>query len=129
MDAVATDSYARILFGIAAFANVAVALALLFLRPSFGPLIGLAPIAGTNLVFLYLTAFLIATFGYAYARIAQDPRRFRPFIELGAIGKLLAVAASTVPWLAGEIGWQIPFVLGGDLVFALLFIDFLRRTR
>ena len=127
--AAATASYARTLFGVAAFFNFAAAGALLFLRPAFGPRVGLAPIAGTNLVFVYMTAFLIATFGWAYARVAQDPRRFRPFIELGAIGKLLAVAAATGPWLAGEIGWQLPFVVGGDLVFALLFIDFLRRTR
>ena len=84
---------------------------------------------GTNLVFVYMVAFLIGTFGYAYARIAQNPRRYRPFIELGAIGKLLAVAAVTGPWLAGEVGGQLPLVVSGDLVFALLFIDFLRRTR
>ena len=71
----------------------------------------------------------IGTFGYAYARIAQNPRRYRPFIELGAIGKLLAVVAVTGPWLAGEVGWQLPLVVSGDVVFALLFIDFLRRTR
>ena len=128
-DAVATDAYASMLFGIAAFFNFAVAAALLFLRPTFGPLVSLDPVAGTNLVFVYMVAFLIGTFGYAYARIAQDPRRYRPFIELGAIGKLLAVAAVTEPWLAGEVGWQLPLVVSGDLVFALLFIDFLRRTR
>jgi hypothetical protein len=124
----ATDSYARTLFGVAAFFNFAVAAALLFLRPSFASLVALDPVAGTNLVFVYMTAFLIATFGYAYARIAQDARRYRPFIELGAIGKLLAVAAVTGPWLAGEVRWQLPLIVSGDLVFAVLFIDFLRRT-
>jgi len=126
---VATGSYARMLFGIAAFFNFVVAIALLFLRPMFGPLVSLDPVAGTNLVFVYMAAFLIGTFGYAYARIAQNPRRYRPFIELGAIGKLLAVVAVTGPWLAGEVGWQLPLVVSGDVVFALLFIDFLRRTR
>ena len=91
------ESYARRLFGTAAFFNVVVALALLFLRPVLGPLVGLDPVAGTNRVFLYMAAFLIGTFGYAYLRIAGDPHRFRPFIELGAIGKLLAVTAVT--WL------------------------------
>ena len=127
--AAAPASYARTLFGTAAFFNFAAAGALLFLRPVLAPLAGLEPVVGTNLVFLYMTAFLIATFGWAYARIAQDPRRFRPFIELGAIGKLLAVVAATGPWLAGEVRWPLPFVVSGDLVFALLFIDFLRRTR
>ena len=123
------DSYARKLFGTAALFNFSVALGLLFLRPQLAPLIRLDPVAGTNLVFLYVAAFLVATFGYAYLRIAQDPRRFRPFVELGAIGKLLAVAATTWPWLAGEVGWRLPLLAGADLVFAVLFIDFLRRTR
>jgi hypothetical protein len=76
-----------------------------------------------------MAATLIGVFGYAYLRAAQDPRRYRPFIELGAIGKLLAVVAVTWPWLRGQVGWQLPALVGGDLVFALLFIDFLRRTQ
>ena len=123
------DAYARKLFGIAAGFNFLVAVGVLVLRPRLAPLIRFDPVAGTNLVFLYLAAALVGTYGYAYLRIAQDPHRFRPFVELGAIGKLLAVAAVTWPWLAGEIGWQLPLLVSGDLVFALLFIDFLRRTR
>ena len=123
------DAYARRLFGTAAFFNLLVAVILLLVRPLLAPALPLDPIAGTNVVLLYMTAFLIATFGYAYLRVALDPRRFRPFVELGVVGKLLAVAAATGPWLAGEIGWQVPLLVGGDLVFALLFLDFLRRTR
>ncbi|HLY39115.1 MAG TPA: hypothetical protein VKU61_13815 [Candidatus Binatia bacterium] len=123
------ESYARRLFGIAALANFLFAFVLLFLRPVLASLVGLDPVAGTNRVFVYLTGTLVGAFGYAYLRVAGDPRRFRPFVELGAIGKLLAVTAATVPWLAGEIGWRLPFLIGGDLVFALLFIDYLRRTQ
>ena len=123
------NSYARKLFGTAAAFNFFVALALLLLRPLVMPLIGLDPIAGTNLVFLYLATSLVAAFGYSYLRVAQDPERHRPFVELGAIGKLLAVAAASWPWVAGEIGWRIPLLASADLVFALLFIDFRRRTR
>ena len=126
---VSTDGYARRLFGNAAVFNFIVALALLFLRPWVGPLVRLDPVAGTNLVFVYLSAALVGVFGYTYLRIAQDPARFRPFIEVGVIGKLLAVGAVTWPWLAGDIGWQLPMLVSGDLVFALLFIGFLRRTR
>jgi hypothetical protein len=72
---------------------------------------------------------LVAVFGYTYLRIAQDPERFRSFIELGVIGKLLAVAAVVWPWLAGDIGWQLPLLVSGDVVFALLFIGYLHRTR
>ena len=123
------DTYARRLFGVAAFTNFLFAFVLLFLRPVLARLVALDPVAGTNRVFVYLTATLVGAFGYSYLRVAGDPRRFRSFIELGAIGKLLAVTAVTVPWLAGEIGWRLPSLIGGDLVFALLFIDYLRRTR
>ena len=92
-------------------------------------LLPLDPAAGTNRFLLYMTAFLVGMFGYAYLRVAQDPRRYRPFVELGVIGKLLAVTAATLPWLAGDVGWRLPFLIGGDLVFALLFLDYLRRTR
>jgi len=119
---VSTDAYARKLFGNAAMFNFVVALALLFLRPWLAPLVRLDPVAGTNLVFVYLSAMLIGVFGYMYLR-------FRTFIELGVIGKLLAVGAVTWPWLAGDIGWQLPLLVSGDVVFALLFIGFLRRTR
>src|SRR5207245_989365 len=86
-------------------------------RPSLEGLLRLDPVTGTNLVFVYLAAGLVAVFGYAYLRIAQDPERFRPFIELGVIGKLLAVGAVTWPWLTGEVGWQLPLVVSGDAVF------------
>jgi len=72
---------------------------------------------------------MIGVFGWAYLRIAQDPRRFRPFIELGVIGKVLAVTVTTLPWLRGQIGPQLPLLVSGDLVYAALFLDFLRRTR
>jgi len=123
------ESYARRLFGVAACTNFLFAFTLLFLRPVLAHLVALDPVAGTNRVFVYLTATLVGAFGYSYLRVAGDPQRFRSFIELGVIGKLLAVTAVTVPWLAGEIGWRLPFLIGGDLVFALLFIDYLRRTR
>jgi hypothetical protein len=122
------DSYARKLFGFAAACNFAVAFGFLFLRPVLHPLLPLDPVTGTNRVFFYLTAFLVAAFGYAYLRVAQDPRRYRPLIEIGVIGKALAVTAAAIPWLDGGIGWQLPALLGGDLLFVLLFLDYLRRT-
>ena len=121
-------AHARALFTTAAAANFGVALGLLFLRPQLGPLLGLDPAGGTNIVFFYLAATMIGVFGYAYLRVAGDPRRYRPFIELGVIGKLVAVAAATLPWLAGEVSWQLPLLISGDLVFVLLFVDYLRRT-
>jgi hypothetical protein len=120
--------YARWLFGIAAALNFLVAVGLLFLRPWLAPLLGLDPITGTNLVLVNFAGTMIGLFGYGYLRIARDPARFRPFIHYSAIGKLLAVAGAAWPWLSGAIPSTIPLAMSGDVVFALLFIDYLRRT-
>ncbi len=116
------------LFGVAAAFNVAVGIGLLFLRPWLAPLLGLDPIAGTNLVLIDLAGGLILLFGYAYARVAMDPTRYRPYIPLGIGGKLVAVVSAAAPWLAGEISWRLPLLAGGDLVFAALFLAYLRRA-
>ena len=121
-------TYAHWLFGLAAAFNALVGLAMLLGRPLLGPMLGLAPLVGTNIAIANLAAGLILTFAYAYLRVAMDPVRFRPFIGLAVIGKLLAVACVVWPWLAGDIDARLPRLVAGDFVFALLFADYLRRT-
>jgi len=92
-------------------------------------LLPLDPIGGTNLVLANLAGLLVASFGYDYARVAGDPVTFRPYIHLGAIGKLLAVAGVVWPWWIGAVSWKLPALVGIDLIYAILFLDFLRRTK
>jgi hypothetical protein len=125
----ARQSAARWLFGSAAVFNLAVAGALLFLRPAIAPLLKLDPIEGSNAVTLNLTACFVGLFGYAFALVAFDPVKYRPIIRLGAIGKLLAVACVAGPWLMGIIPAVLPAFIMADLVYALLFIAFLRNRR
>jgi hypothetical protein len=120
---------ARWLFGSAATFNVAVAIALLFLRPSVAPILALDPINGSNIVTINLVAMFVGLFGYAFALAAFDPVRFRPFIPLGAIGKLLAVACVAWSWLMGIIPVTLPVFITADLIYVLLFITFLRHSR
>lgn len=122
------DPYARALFGSAGVANLTVAFGLVFLHPLLAPVLALDPAGGTNLTMLYLAASCIAVFGYTYFRVALDPVAFRPCIHVGALGKLVAVVVSAVPWWRGETSWRFPALISGDLVFALLFLDYLRRT-
>lgn len=123
------DTYARKLFLIAAGFNFAVAAALWFLRDQMAAILDLDPITGTNVAFIYFAAALIASYGYAYARIAYDPHKYRVYIPLGVIGKLMAVGAVCWPWHLGAVSWRLPMLASGDLVFAVLFVDYLRRTR
>lgn len=119
--------HARWLFGIAAAFNFAVASGLLFCQSWLAPLLGLTPAYGSNALFLDLTAMLIAVFGYAYARVAGHPQRFRPYIALGVLGKTLVVLLVFGHWLRGDIDWQLPLLASADALFSLLFLAFLRR--
>jgi hypothetical protein len=121
-------NYARWLFGIAAAANLLVAASMSLGQRWFVTLLGLDPITGTNVVLTDLAAVLIAAFGYGYARIAVDPAGFRPLIALGAWGKLAAVATVLVGALSVPHLWRLFALISGDVVFALLFLDFLRRN-
>jgi hypothetical protein len=121
--------YARWLFGAAAAANLGVAAAMSLGQPWFVAMLDLDPITGTNVVLVDLAAVLIAGFGYGYARIAIDPVRYRPLIGVGALGKLAAVATVLAGALAIPHLWRLFALIAGDLVFAALFCDYLRRTR
>jgi hypothetical protein len=122
------NAYARWLFGVAAAANLLVALAMSVGQRLFVEVLGLNSITGTNMILVDLAAVLIAGFGYAYARIALDPAGYRPLIAVGALGKAAAAAtvfagALTIPHL-----WRFFGLIAGDFVFAGLFLDYLRRS-
>ena len=122
------NGYARWLFGIAGLFNLVVGAALVFARTWLVPMLQLDPIGGTNSVLANLTGMFVALFGYAYLCIAADPARYRPYIALGAAGKLLAVICVLVPWWTGAVPATLPILVACDFVFALLFVDVLRRT-
>jgi hypothetical protein len=121
--------YVRWLFVVAAGSNFSVAAAMSLGQRWFVAVLGLDPIAGTNVVLVDLAALLIGAFGYGYACIARDPVRFRPLVAIGAWGKLAAVAMVLVGALTTPHLWRLFALIGGDLVFAALFLDYLRRTR
>ena len=122
------QTYARWLFGTAAAFNILIGLLLVFLRPLLQARLGIEPAEGANLVFANLAGLLAALLGVIYALIAREPDRYRPIIVLAALGKLAAVALVVTPWLRGEVGPQLPALVMGDALYALLFLDFVRRT-
>ena len=120
--------YARWLFGLAAATNLAVVAAMMLAPGVFVSVLGLDVPVGTNRVIWYLAAELIGVFGYGYGRIALDPVRFRPLIHLGALGKLAAVALVLAGALMVPHVWKFFALISGDVIFAALFLDYLRRT-
>ena len=123
------QTYARWLFGTAAAFNILIGLSLMFLRPLLQARLGIAPAEGENLVLANLAGLLAAMVGVIYAMIARQPERYRPIIVLAAIGKALAFWMVFTAWRQGEIGPQLAVLVTGDLIYAALFADYLRRTR
>ena len=72
---------------------------------------------------------LAATGHFGYARVALEPGRFRPLIAIGAWGKLAAVGTVLVGALTVPHLWRLLALVSGDVAFAALFLDYLRRTR
>ncbi|EMM7970279.1 hypothetical protein M8R19_30185 [Pseudomonas sp. R3.Fl] len=120
-------THARWLMGTAALFNWSVVFGFLFLNGLLTRLLDLAPSTGTNLAMRDLALVLIATFGAAYLYAAFDPLRGRPYIALGILGKALVALAMFAHWALGNIGWQLPALVMGDVIYSLLFIHFLRR--
>lgn len=120
-------THARWLMGTAALFNWSVVLCFLFLNTQLSALLQLDSASGSNLAMRDLALALVATFGAAYLYAAIDPVRGRPYIVLGTLGKSLAALTMFTHWFAGNIDWQLPLLLVGDVLYSLLFINFLRR--
>ena len=120
------NRHARILFTIEAAFNFLAAMPFLIAPKQFARLIGMQP-APTDLAFPHLVAVLVLAFGWGYWRISRDPVANRPLIHLGIVGKSLVVLSIWLDWLAGNTNWPLALIVGGDAVFVVLFVDYLRR--
>ena len=70
----------------------------------------------------------VITWGLGYALVAVDGRRFRPFAQLGALSKTIFAAVYAVAFFRGQISLAACSPALVDLLFALLFVEYLWRT-
>jgi Na+/melibiose symporter-like transporter len=105
--------------------NVAGASAFLF-PSSLGQLAGLPlPVAP---LYTVLLAFFVLLFGAAYVWLALAREIDRPMIGMAAAGKAGVFVIAVTLWAMGEgPGWFVPGATG-DLVFAILFLAWLRSN-
>jgi hypothetical protein len=116
------------LFSSAAIFNAVICLSLFFAPHAIARWLALDPVTGSNLMILNLTAGFIGVFAVAYALVAVDPEAFRAFIPFSIGGKLVAVAIVVEAWLEGSTSWRVPALVSGDILFAIAFWHFLRRS-
>lgn len=117
---------ARPLFSIAALFNLVVGIPMLAAYPTVARLLQLE---GPPTVWFHIAAAIVVIFGFAYWSIARDPVKFRPYIVLGIVGKLAFVVVIYGHWLAGSVSGRTAVLVTGDLLFALLFVAYLRGSR
>lgn len=71
----------------------------------------------------------VTTWGIGYALIAFDQQRFRDFAWLGVISKTLFFLIYLVALLNGRLSFAAFVPALADILFALLFLEFLLRTK
>ena len=76
-----------------------------------------------------LMGWLIAALGIGYAVVAKDPSHNRGIVQAGLIGKLGAVMLVWSHWLTGHAPTAFALAIVGDVIFAVGFVIFLRRTQ
>jgi hypothetical protein len=122
----AGEVYDRILFAVAAAWNLGAAATLIF-NPDF--LLARLSVNDPNARLLARSfASSVTTWGIAYALVAFDRKRFRDFAWLGVISKTIFFTVYATAFFGKRISFPafIPALV--DLAFAILFVEFLRRT-
>lgn len=119
--------YDRTLFFAAAAFNLASAFTLAFFPETVLSRLGIQDERATLLA--RSLASSATTWGIGYALIAINRDRFRPFALLGAISKTLFALIYLAAYLHGKISFAAfsPAII--ELLFALLFAEFLWRSR
>jgi hypothetical protein len=117
------DAFLRKVLWATVVYNIAGAAAFAF-PSSVGQLAGLpVPVAP---IYSVLLAIFVLLFGGAYAWLALQPTLDRPLVGFAAVGKASVFAAAIALWAAGQgPGWFIPGATG-DLIFAAIFVWWLR---
>ena len=116
----------RTLFRIAALFNWS---AVVFFLPALGIADRLGHGAPTGTPFEHVGLGAIALFGIGYWMVASAPEQNRGIVQLGLLGKVLAIAVVVGHYIAGNVSLPLALVVSGDIVFAVLFARYLVGTR
>ena len=121
----ATVAQRRFLFVAAAFNVVAAALVVLLARAA-PQWLGVDPMSGSQLFYVDLFAWVVITFGFAYALGGHDLQRFWPCIAMGTLGKAGVAALALAYFLADRTGPLVMLLATGDAIFAVAFVHIMR---
>lgn len=118
---------ARALLNVAAAFNIAAAVLVVAFARDAPQVLGMEPLQIGQLLYVDLSALLIAGFGVGYALAGRDLVRFWPCVALGTACKCGVVALALAYFLTGQAGLLVMTLASGDALFAVLFLRLLRR--
>jgi hypothetical protein len=116
----------RILFRTAALFNWS---AVVFFLPVLALADRLGHGAPSGTVFEHVGLGAIGQFGLGYWMVASAPEQNRAIVQLGLLGKVLAIALVVGHYVAGNVSLPLALVVSGDAIFAVLFARYLATTR
>ena len=76
-----------------------------------------------------LLCLFIAVFGYGYYLVGRDITRNEGIVVLGIVGKVLFFGLLTANAIAGRVPFRVLLPASGDLLFVVLFFEFLLNGR
>lgn len=121
------ESYYKKMFLIGAVwnwsATITFAVGYKFLFPLFGMALPMYS------AFLMLFLGLAFVYGLGYYWVSTDIHQNHGIVKMGIIGKLIVFVEFVWAWKIGEISWLLLGPAIVDLVFAVLFIEFLVNYR
>ena len=118
--------YYRYMFLASAFWNWAVAAILWFTYEPFFAYLGQDPLRYA--VPFQIAMGLIFVYGIGYYYLYKDQVANRPIAKLGVYGKMAVFILLSNAWAAGEIVFVLVIPGIVDLLFAVLFLEFLLST-
>jgi len=120
------EVYYRLLFAVAALWNLGAAATLVFNPDSLLARLSVNDPDARLLARSFASS--VTAWGIGYALVAFDRKRFRDFAWLGVISKSIFFTVYAAAFFGGRISFAafIPALV--DLAFAILFVEFLRRT-
>jgi hypothetical protein len=124
-----TGKFWPALFGAAALYNFTAGLPPLLIPALSAENLGLPPYDPQHIIIAQLAGMLICLFGIGYAMVAMGTPGGREIVVLGMIGKLGVVLIVTGHLLWGHVPLGLVAAAGGDFLFALAFIAYLRKGR
>jgi predicted membrane channel-forming protein YqfA (hemolysin III family) len=118
----------QLVFLSGAIFNVLIAAAFALAPTTTLSLLGFAdPLA--NPAWYALFWWLVTVFGIGYYMVSRNPEAHRGIAFMGLIGKLGVWVIATGLWIQGHIPVLFYLIACGDLLYSLLFLWFLARSR